>query len=257
MSKMTELESALQDQLIALADDELILGHRDSEWCGHAPILEEDIAFANLALDEIGHARVWYGLAAGICHEDEDLYPDQMVFRREARDYRCMQMVELPNGDWAFSMLRQFLFDAAEAVRLAGLLSSQNTPLAGAAAKIQKEELYHYRHTRDWVERLGLGTEESHRRMQSALDQLWPYTAQVWQPMPGEGVLVAAGYYPSSQDLKRDWQEKVMPVLKSSDLRVPETGSQSAPSRLEHTPYLEVLVEEIQSQVRLEPEAEW
>lgn len=257
MSKMTDLESALHDQLIALADDELILGHRDSEWCGHAPILEEDIAFANLALDEIGHARLWYGLAAGICGADEDLYPDQMVYHRDASDYRCLQMVELPDGDWAFSMLRQYLFDAAEAVRLGGLRTSQYTPLAEVAAKVQKEELYHYRHTRDWVERLSLGTEESHRRMQAALDQLWSSTGQLWAPLPSEGVLVAAGYYPPAQPLEREWREKVLPVLKAAQLAVPEPGSQATPARREHTRYLEVLVGDIQSQVRLEPEAEW
>ncbi|HEX9027923.1 MAG TPA: 1,2-phenylacetyl-CoA epoxidase subunit PaaC [Anaerolineales bacterium] len=254
---MIDLESALHDQLIALADDELILGHRDSEWCGHAPILEEDIAFANLALDEFGHARVWYGLAAGLCGADKDIYPDQMVFRRETPDFRCSQMVELPNGDWAFSMLRQYFFDAAEAVRLVGLRASQYAPLADAAAKIQKEELYHYRHTHDWVERLGLGTEESHRRMQSALEQLWPYTFQVWAPLPAESLLVAAGYYPPSQSLKQEWREKVLPVLKTAQLTVPESDSQAAPSRGEHTSYLEILVGDIQSQVRLEPEAEW
>ena len=108
----TKLDTALHSHLVALADDELVLGHRDSEWCGRAPILEEDIAFANLALDEIGHAKVWYSLAAALSGEDPEDYPDQMVFNRPAVNFSSIQMVELPVGDWGFSMLRQFLFDA-------------------------------------------------------------------------------------------------------------------------------------------------
>src|SRR3972149_8426617 len=108
-------KKALADYLIALADDELILGHRDSEWTGHAPILEEDIAFANIALDEIGHARLWYELAADLIGEDKNTFPDKKVFFRPAQEFSCLQFVELPKGDWAFSMLRQYLFDAFEA----------------------------------------------------------------------------------------------------------------------------------------------
>ena len=153
--------SRLNDYILSLADDELILGHRDSEWCGHAPILEEDIAFANLALDEIGHANLWYGLLAGILEQDPLTYPDQLVYFRRPNDYRNIQMVELPNGDWAFSMLRQYLLDAAELVRLNALAQSQFIPLAEVAAKILKEELYHHRHSSAWVRRLGLGTATS------------------------------------------------------------------------------------------------
>src|SRR5512145_2214626 len=112
------LHAAMRELLITLADDELILGHRASEWCGHAPILEEDIAFANLALDEIGHANLWYTLAAEIRGEDPAAYPDRLVYSRTSADYRCIQMVELPNGDWAFSILRQCLFDLHEQVLL-------------------------------------------------------------------------------------------------------------------------------------------
>jgi ring-1,2-phenylacetyl-CoA epoxidase subunit PaaC len=253
-----DLDKALHDQLVAMADDELVLGHRDSEWCGRAPILEEDIAFANLALDEIGHAKVWYSLAAVLSGEDPALYPDRLVFTRPASSFRCIQMVELPDGDWAFSMLRQYLFDAAEMVRLAELLHSRYTPLAEASAKIQKEELYHYRHTHAWVERLGQGTEESHRRMQAALDELWLPANQTWRPLPEENVLVEAGYLPESRDLERNWLDRVVPVLRVSDLTISEPGeARHDPPRDEHTPYLEMLVVEMQSLVRLEPQAEW
>src|SRR5512145_104879 len=112
------LHAAMRELLLALADDELVLGHRASEWCGHAPILEEDIAFANLALDELGHASLWYGLLAELRGQDPDSYPDLLIYWRPPQDFRCTQLIELPPGDWAFSMLRQYLFDAAESVRL-------------------------------------------------------------------------------------------------------------------------------------------
>ena len=126
-----------------LADDELILGQRDSEWTGHAPILEEDIAFSNIAQDELGHATIWYGLLSELTGEE----PNELVFFRDFDDFRNVTLVELPNGDWAFSMLRQYLFDAFEMVRLSQLLESLYRPVAEAAAKIRMEELYHYRHT--------------------------------------------------------------------------------------------------------------
>jgi ring-1,2-phenylacetyl-CoA epoxidase subunit PaaC len=254
----TDLNVLLYDQLIALADDELILGHRDSEWCGHAPILEEDIAFANLALDEIGHAKTWYDLAASLVGENSALFPDRIVFTRTASDFRNIQMVELPNGDWAFSILRQYLFDTAETVRLAELVKSSHSLLAEASAKIQKEELYHYRHTHAWVKRLGSGTEESHRRMQKAIDELWPYVEQMWQPLPEESLLVTAGYLAPSLYLERTWLDKVIPVLRACELNIPERSEvQPALSRLSHTFHLEVLVAEMQSLVHLEPQAEW
>jgi ring-1,2-phenylacetyl-CoA epoxidase subunit PaaC len=154
--------------LLALADDELILGHRDSEWTGHAPILEEDIAFANIAQDEIGHASLWYGLVQRLGGAE----PDRLVFFRPPSEYRNAPLVELPKGDWAFSMLRQYLFDAAEAQRLPLLAASAHRPLAEAAAKIRTEEIYHLRHTQAWIERLAQGTAESHGRTQAALDLL-------------------------------------------------------------------------------------
>jgi len=121
MSLELKTEDTLRELLIALGDDELVLGHRASEWCGQAPILEEDIAFANLALDEIGHANLWYRLLASLEGKDKERYPDQIVFWREAADIRNAQLVELPNGDWAFSILRHYLFDSAESERLKAL----------------------------------------------------------------------------------------------------------------------------------------
>jgi ring-1,2-phenylacetyl-CoA epoxidase subunit PaaC len=246
----------VSEYLTALADDELILGHRDSEWCGHAPILEEDIAFANIALDEIGHARLWYELAAQVLVKAPAAYPDQQVFFRPAADFRCLPLVELPNGDWAFSMLRQYLFDAFEARRLERLAASSYKPLAEIAGKIRNEELYHLRHTRAWVLRLGQGTEESHDRMEAALDALWPYALGLGLPLPGEAELVDAEIVPSTPDVFADWQAEVKIFLEDAALTIPQADA--APGGREaHTPHLAPLLAEMQVVARVEPQAKW
>jgi ring-1,2-phenylacetyl-CoA epoxidase subunit PaaC len=246
----------LSAQLLAMADDELLLGQRDSEWCGNAPILEEDIAFANLALDELGHALVWYNLLAELEDDASIKDADKLVYFREPWDFRNLQLVELPNGDWAFSMLRQFLFDAAEQVRLEALRASAYAPLAQAAAKLKPEEVYHYRHTHAWVLRLGQGTEESHRRMQAALDAIWPYTLQLFAPLPGEAELAAASILPSADGLRSAWETLILPVLEESDLHIPD-GPQHQLERSQHSPHLKFLLAEMQSVARLDPQAEW
>ncbi|GAB4580200.1 MAG: phenylacetate-CoA oxygenase subunit PaaC [Anaerolineales bacterium] len=242
--------------ILALADDELILGHRNSEWCGHSPILEEDIAFANLALDEIGHARLWYQLHAQLVGENPETYPDRLVYFREPFEYRCTQLVALPKGDWAFTMLRQHLFDTLENVRLAHYAQSAFAPLAETAAKIRREEIYHLRHTSAWVKRLGLGTEESHRRMQNALNELWPYTGQLFDPFPGEDDLVQAGWLTGSPTLHAAWQAQVIPFLESANLRIPpvkmRTLNRSLPSQ-----HLVNILADLQQVARLDPQAAW
>jgi ring-1,2-phenylacetyl-CoA epoxidase subunit PaaC len=251
-----DLKNALAAKLLALADCELILGHRDSEWCGHAPILEEDIAFANIALDEIGHASVWYDLLADLLGEDRAAYPDRLVYFRDADAYRCVPFCELPKGDWAFSMLRQYLFDAAEKVWLDGLSRSAYGPIADAVAKIRTEEIYHLRHTAAWVRRLGLGTEESQRRMQAALDTLWPIGPGLFEPVAGEDLLVAAGYVPDPASLRVAWDSAACPYLSESGLSVPQTippGETRAP----HTEHLAALLAELQKVARLDADAAW
>ncbi len=245
---------ALAEHLLALADDELILGHRDSEWTGHAPILEEDIAFANLAQDEIGHALLWYGLLRELTGQD----PDRLVFFREPADYRNAQMVELPKGDWAFSMLRQFLFDAAETARLPLLAGSRHQPLAEAAAKIRTEEIYHLRHTQAWILRLAQGTDESHRRTQAALDQLWPCAQQLFEPLPGEAELAAQGTLPPPGAVRDAWRQTVMPFLSETGLLVPQAAGPVVLSRAAHTSHLTELLADMQSVARLEgPDVHW
>jgi ring-1,2-phenylacetyl-CoA epoxidase subunit PaaC len=247
------LQRALTSRFLAFADDELILGHRNSEWAGHAPILEEDIAFANIAQDEMGHANIWYGLYCELTGDNAD----RLVFERSAAAYRNVQMVELPNGDWAFTLLRQYLFDAAEMARLPLLLNSDYRPLMEAAAKIRPEEIYHYRHTSAWVRRLGLGTEESNRRMQNALDQLWPYAHQLFVPLPEEALLVAAGYVPEAAELRLGWESGVAPFLAEAGLQVPAVNDPPVLQREAYSRHRVALLAEMQEVARAFPGAEW
>lgn len=249
-----EITQALAAKLLALADDEYLLGHRDSEWCGHAPILEEDIAFANIAQDEIGHASLWLNLYQDLTGDD----PDRLLFFRQAADYRNAQLCELPKGDWAFTMVRQYLFDAAELARLAETVNNAYKPIAEVAAKIQPEEIYHYRHTSNWVRRLGLGADESHRRMQAALDELWPYTLQLFEPVPGEEGLITQGIAPAPRALQAAWEAMVRPWLADSGLRIPEAVQPLAMSREQHTGHLAALLADMQEVARSEnPEVKW
>lgn len=251
-----DTKQSLASYLIAMGDDELILGQRDGEWCGHAPILEEDIAFANIALDEIGHANVWYQLAAELLDEDVDTYPDWLAFRRPAADFRNILMVELPKGDWAFSMLRQYLFDSFEVAHLKMLKVSEHKPLADAAAKILSEETYHRRHTEAWVKRLALGTDESKSRMQAALDELWIYAQQLGQDVDNSDELIKPGYLPDSDQLRIAWSSSTSAELESWGLSIPD-ASGSISDRSTHSEHLEALITEMQEVPRMYPEGVW
>jgi ring-1,2-phenylacetyl-CoA epoxidase subunit PaaC len=248
-----ELKAALIERLTALADDELILGHRNSEWTGHAPILEEDIALANLAQDELGHARLYYDLRRELDGSD----PDRLVYFRAVPEWRSAQLLELPKGDWAFTMLRQYLFDTYEHVLLSSLRESSHEALKQVAEKILREERFHLQHSALWVERLGLGTEASHRRMQAALDTLWPCTKQLFVPLEGDELLVQAGILPDLNDLEASWQQAVVTVLEAASLGIPDASPLSA-SRREHSEHLAPLLSELQEVARLEPAGtEW
>lgn len=247
------LQHALAAKSLALADDELILAHRNSEWTGHAPILEEDIAFANIAQDEMGHAVIWLGLYEQMTGRE----PNQVVFYRDPDEYRNVQMVELPKGDWAFSMVRQYLFDAYELAFLAQAVAGRYTPLAEAAAKVRPEELYHYRHSSTWVRRLALGTAESHRRTQAALDSLWPFARQLFVPLADESLLVSARYVPDPAATAEKWRAAVIPFLQESELTIPQEEATAIPGRDEHTTHLTPLLAELQEVARQYPAAEW
>jgi ring-1,2-phenylacetyl-CoA epoxidase subunit PaaC len=248
------LDQEICSRLLLLADDELVLGHRDSEWTGHAPILEEDIAFSNIAQDELGHSIAWYSLIEGLSGKD----PDHLVYTREAGEFRNAPLVELPNQDWAFSMMRQCLFDFAEKTRLELLIDSAYTPLADTAAKIIKEEDYHCRHSGAWVKRLCLGTDESRSRMQAAMDLCWTYALDLMTPVPGEALLVAEGIFPDPRTVRQNWEQWVGPFLRvECGLRIPEAKERPAWTRENHSPHLESLLGELQFVARSDPGAKW
>ena len=243
--------------LLALADDELILGHRDSEWTGHAPILEEDIAFANIALDEIGHAALWYRLVAELLGEDPERHPDRLVFHRSADGFRNVRLVEFPKGDWAFTIVRQYLFDSAEQVRLRALADYPQPSVAQTAAKIQVEERYHLRHMHAWVTRLAQGTPESQQRMQTALEELWSPAQQLFQPLPEQAVLASESLWPAFEPLSRQWSAEVVGYLTGCGLALPADAGVNPEGRDVHTPDLDTLLADMQSVARLEPQAAW
>lgn len=242
------MKELIAEMALGWADDSLLLGHRNSEWAGHAPILEEDIAFANLALDELGHARLWYELY----QELTDVEPDRLVFFRPAADWRNTQLVELPKGDWAFSMVRQYLFDSYENVLLKHLVESSDARIAEIAAKIKSEEIYHLRYTSNRVKRLGLGTEVSHARMQRAVGELWAFALQLFVPPDGEGALVRGGIVPALASLREEWLEQGIPFLEDSGLVVPEAREPATASRRVHGNDLTALLQEMQEVARME-----
>lgn len=242
----TQERQALLARLSTLADDELLLAHRNGEWIGHAPILEEDIALANIAQDELGHATAWLNLRAELDGSD----PDQLAFRRGAAEFVNSALTELPRGDWAFTMLRQYLFDAWEVLWLDAAKGSIYTPLAQAAALALREERFHIEHTALWIERLALGTEESLHRLRAALDELWAYALGLFEPLPDEAAGVEASLLPDVAALRGRWLALVGAHLKRCGLEVP---NRVAVPRGQHTEHLAALLGELQGVARQHP----
>src|ERR1700744_5706719 len=185
------------------ADDALILGHRLSEWCGHAPMLEEDMALANIGLDLLGQARELYSYAAQIEGNGND--EDKFAYLRDVRQYRNLLLVEQPNGDFARTMVRQFFYSAFADLYWRAMMASSDPTLAGIAAKSEKESAYHIRHSSEWMVRLGDGTEESHRRAQTAVDDLWAYTGEMFHVDESERALIERGVATDPAALHPRW----------------------------------------------------
>ena len=248
--------SELFEYLLRLGDDRLILGQRNAEWCGHGPILEEDIAIANIALDQVGQAQLFLTLAGQVEGTGRDA--DAFAYWRGETEFRNLQIVELPRGDFAFTMMRQFLFSAWSHYLLEGVAKSPHEDLAGIAAKAGKENRYHLRHAGEWIVRLGDGTEESHRRAQAALDELWPWTVEFFAEDAVERAAVAAGHGPAAAGLKPQWEVAVAEVLNRATLTVPTTpGRMVAGRQGRHTEYLGRLLAEMQIVARSHPGASW
>ncbi|HSR66798.1 MAG TPA: 1,2-phenylacetyl-CoA epoxidase subunit PaaC [Acidobacteriota bacterium] len=255
--KSESLRADLFEYLLRLGDDRLVLGHRLSEWCGHGPILEEDIALANVALDFIGQAEYILGLAGEVEGAGRDA--DRLVYFREAIDYRNLKLVELPRGDFAFTIARQFLFDVYDVELMTALLESSFQPLADVAAKVLKEARYHLRHSRRWVLKLGDGTEESHQRLQKALNEIWMYSGEIFQPDDVDRRLWDEKMAPDLEELGERWKREVEGVLEEATLELPDPDQYMAEGGRQgrHTEHLGHLLSEMQILPRSYPDAKW
>lgn len=253
---MCAVSDPVFEYLLRLGDDRLVLGHRLSEWCGHGPILEEDIATANIALDLVGQGTLFLSLAAKLEGAGRD--EDALAFFREAVEYRNIQLVELPKGDFAFTMVRQFLFDAFSVHLLQELINSRNTDIAAVAAKAVKEARYHVRHSSQWVLRFGDGTAESRERAQNALDELWRFTGEMFASDAINDLLVGDGTAGDLVVVQAGWRTMVTDVLSRATLAIPENSFMMSGGRTGmHTEHLGHMLSEMQIVARSHPGADW
>ncbi|MFY7922775.1 MAG: 1,2-phenylacetyl-CoA epoxidase subunit PaaC [Gemmatimonas sp.] len=251
------IANPLFEYLLRLGDDRLVLGHRLSEWCGHGPILEEDIALSNMALDLIGHATSLLALAGTVEGQGRD--EDALAFFRDGTAYRNALLVEQPNGDFAVTMVRQFLFDAHSVLLWDQLSRASHPELAAIAAKSLKEDTYHLRHSSEWIVRLGDGTDESHARTQRALDTLWRYTAELFDHDAVNDAVAAQGITIDTAALRALWDGLVNDVLQRATLTRP---GEQAPQRRGgrrgmHSEHLGHMLATMQSVARAHPGAAW
>lgn len=247
---------ALFQFLLRLGDNTLILGHRVSEWCGHSPVLEEDIALANTALDLIGQTRFWLGLAGEI--EGKGRSADDLAYRRDAWDFRNVLLVERPNGDFGQTLMRQFLFDAWHFDMLSALSTSSDARVAEIAAKAVKEVAYHLERSRDLVIRLGDGTGESRRRMQAALDDCLPYAGEMFLSDATDTAMAEAGIAPDPGSLRAGWDATVSQTLRDATLTAPKDVYVHKGGRDGvHTEHLGYILAEMQFLQRAYPDAVW
>jgi ring-1,2-phenylacetyl-CoA epoxidase subunit PaaC len=238
------------------ADDALILGHRLSEWCGHAPMMEEDMALANMGLDLLGQARELYSYAAKVEANGND--EDKFAYLRDVRQYRNLLLLEQPNGDFARTMARQFFYAAFADLYWRAMMKSRDATLAAIAAKSEKESAYHVRHCSEWMVRLGDGTEESHRRAQTTVDDLWAYTGEMFDVDDSERGLIDAGIAIDPASLRQRWLEVVSRVLAEATLKLPNSDwMQQGGRNGRHSEHLGHLLSELQSMQRTFPGATW
>lgn len=250
------MKEHLFEYLIRLGDDSLILGHRVSEWCGHGPILEEDIAMTNISLDLIGQATSFLKYAGEVEGKGRD--EDKLAFLRLEKEYKNSLLVEQANGDFGVTMMRQFLFDAYRLPLFEALQHSKDQQLAAIAEKSLKETKYHYRHSAEWIIRLGDGTEESHARVQKALNSLWRFAADLFLADETEKTLEAAGILPNMAEVKAAWMKNVKAVIAEATLSFPDNDWEQHGGRIgKHTEHLGYLLAELQYMQRAYPNMEW
>ena len=249
-------ETPLVTYVLRRADDALVLGHRLSEWCGHAPVLEEELALANIALDLIGQARSLYDYAARL--DGRGLTEDHFAYLRDVNRYRNCLLVEQPNGDFAMTIVRQVVFSAFMDPYWRAMTASRDETLAAIAAKAEKESVYHLRHAAEWLIRLGDGTPESHRRAQAALDELWPYSGELFEVDGAERALIEARVAIDPAGLRGAWNTTLDAVLAQATLARPAQGWMQTGGRSgRHSEHLGTILTELQYLQRTYPGATW
>jgi ring-1,2-phenylacetyl-CoA epoxidase subunit PaaC len=250
------MKEHLFEYLLRLGDDSLILGHRLSEWCGHGPILEEDIAMTNISLDLIGQATSLLKYAGELEGKGSD--EDKLAFLRIEKEYKNCLLVEQPNGDFGVTMMRQFLFDAYRLPLFEALQHSKDEQLSGIAEKSLKETKYHYRHSAEWIIRLGDGTEESHQRVQTAMNTIYRYAADIFMADEVEKALEVAGILPNMAEVKEAWLKNVKSVIAEATIKFPDNDWEQLGGRLgNHSEHLGFLLAEMQYMQRTYPNMEW
>jgi len=254
---MPKMDEALFQFLLRMGDNTLVLGHRVSEWCGHSPVLEEDIALANTALDLIGQTQFWLGLAGEV--EGKERSADDLAFLRDVWDFRSILLVELPNGDFGQTLMRQFLFDAWQSIMLGRLMSSSEKRIADIAEKASKEVAYHVERSAGTVVGLGDGTKESHDRMQAALEYLWPYVGEMFMSDEIDAEMVKRGIAPDPANLREEYDALVGRVLREATLTIPDDpfAHKGGKTGKQHSEHLGHILTQMQWLQRAYPGANW
>lgn len=255
------------DYILHLADTAHLLGHQHSAWTGHGPILEQDIALSNITLDLIGQARFFYQYAAELLNSSGNSFietEDSLAYLRDSHDYKNSLLTELPNGDWGQTILRQFFYSAFQVDQYTFLAGGTDVQLRAIAEKALKEVSYHLRWSSEWVIRLGDGTEESHKRMSEALNNLWPYTGELFQPASYEQVLIKEGIAPDLNVLHTSWKQRISAVLQEATLAdeqrwqtLDNSWMQEGGKEGRHTEHLGYILAEMQFLQRAYPGNEW
>lgn len=250
------MNKAFSDYLLHLADSTLIMAQRNAEWCGHGPILEQDIAITNISLDLLGQSRNFYQYAAQLIGNNST--EDSLAYLRKERDFKNYLLCELPNGDWAQTILRLFFFSSYQRLLFESLSQRKDEQLAAIAVKSLKEVEYHARWSSEWVIRLGDGTEESHTRMLDALTATWSYTGEFFVPSDYEAALAKTGEAPDPGTLREAWMQKVVSVFEEASIPVPEkTYMHTGGKQGVHTEHLGYILAELQYMQRAYPNSAW
>lgn len=249
-------EIALKELIYKMADDLLILGHRNSEWTGLGPLLEEDIAFSSMAQDKVGQSYALYQLLHDLGEND----PDTVAFMRNTEQFHNCQFVELPIGEYDFSLVRHFLYDTADALRFEMLSNSAYEPLALLAKKIKGELRYHTMHADIWIKQLGAATEDSIGRLQESLIQAFPYALGIFEPSEYEDQIKADKIFEGEEILQERWMDKISAVIGSTALALPDLGTITpvyGGRKGDHTAHLQPLLDEMSEVFKIDPTADW